>query len=197
MKIKELTVGLILLITTFLLGYTVEQHEFNKIITYYSLFFLGYVFIINHLVKGISKSTLYYFIGLAILLRLILVFALPNLSNDVYRFIWDGRLLVQGYNPFDHLPQYYLENEIGIKGINLELFEAYGSKNFYTVYPPIAQMQFASACWLFPNSAYWSAVIMKVWLFVFEIGSIYLIIRLLEFFKLPQSKVLLYASTLR
>ena len=146
---------------------------------------------VQYKIPGNNKLDKY--IGLAILLRLILVFALPNLSNDVYRFIWDGRLLVQGHNPFDHLPVYYLENGNAVEGITRELFEAYGSKNFFTVYPPVAQAQFASACWLFPKSIYWSSVVMKLWLFLFELGSIFLIIKLLKHFKLPKKNVLLYA----
>ncbi|MEO1260954.1 MAG: hypothetical protein AAFZ15_19295, partial [Bacteroidota bacterium] len=96
-------------------------------------------------------------------------------------------------NPFDHLPMYYLENDVQVKGITHELFKAYDSKNFYTVYPPVAQAQFGSACWVFPESIYWSSVFMKLWLFVFETGSIYLIYRLLTHFDMPVRNTLLYA----
>ena len=191
MKGKDWIIGMLLIILTYLLGYTVEQHEFAKIIIYYSVFFLTYVFVVKSI--GDNESSLKYFIGLSILIRLMLVFSLPNLSNDVYRFIWDGRLLVQGFNPFDHLPKYFLENENGIKGITQELFEAYGSKNFYTVYPPLAQALFGSASWLFSDSIYWSSVVMKLWLLLFEIGSIILIIKLLSVLSLPKSNILLYA----
>ena len=40
----------------------------------------------------------------AILLRLALVPALPNLSDDVYRFVWDGRLAVMGMDPLAATP---------------------------------------------------------------------------------------------
>ncbi len=178
---------------TILLGYFVEQNEFWEIIGLYSSLFLLYLYVVKNTSNNNDKNALNFFIVLAILLRLVLVFSLPNLSNDVYRFIWDGRLLVQGFNPFDHLPLYYLENNIEVKGITRELFEAYGSKNFFTVYPPVAQAQFASACWLFPESIYWSSVMMKGWLFLFEIGSIVLIIKLLRHFEMPAKNVLWYA----
>jgi len=38
--------------------------------------------------------------GFAIILRLILLFTTPSLSDDVYRYIWDGHLLNQGVNPY-------------------------------------------------------------------------------------------------
>ena len=192
LKIIDWVIGILLIVFTYLLGFTVEQNDFWKIIAFYSTFFFIYLMVIWKL-QPFNRSTLYFFIGLSILLRLILVFSMPNLSNDVYRFIWDGRLMVQGYNPFDHLPLYYLENETGLKGITPQLYESFGSKNFYTVYPPVAQAQFGSACWFFPQDAYWSSVFMKIWLFIFEIGTILLIIKLLNKFRLPDKNVLLYA----
>lgn len=193
MEYRDWIFGIILITLTYLLGFTIEQGDFREIIIYYSLFFLFYLLVLKNSFSEKDTAPIYFYIGLALTLRLLLVFALPNLSNDVYRFIWDGRLLVQGFNPFDHLPQYYLENDTGVQGISKELFEAYGSKNFFTVYPPIAQAQFASGCWLFPTSVYWSTVIMKSWLFLFELGSIILIIKILSRLKLPLSNVLLYA----
>ena len=191
-SVKNILITIILFGLTYLLGYQVTQHEFWKIITLYIAFFLGYIHIASQCTAPDSQS-LKFWIIVAILCRLILLFSLPNLSNDVYRFIWDGRLLVNGYNPFDHLPLYYLENNINVPGINMALFEAFDSKNFYTVYPPVAQAQFGSAVWLFPESVVGASIVMKLWLLVFEIGSILLIINLLEKFNLPKRNVLWYA----
>ena len=44
------------------------------------------------------------FLILAIVVRLILLFAAPELSNDFYRFIWDGELITRGVNPYAHVP---------------------------------------------------------------------------------------------
>ncbi len=175
------------------LGYFTQQHEFPKIIGFFAPFFALYLLVSANSQFPISNSQFKFWLIVAIFLRLILVFSEPGLSNDVYRFIWDGRLLVQGYNPFDHLPMYYLENDVPVKGIDRALFEAFDAKNTYTVYPPVAQAQFASACWLFPQNIYWCTVVMKLWLFAFEVGSIFLIVKLLRRFDLPARNVLLYA----
>ena len=182
----------LLIALTIGLGYFTRQHEFTKITGFYTPLFLLYLLAI-HPSPLIPHPSLKFYLSLAILLRLILLFSMPNLSNDVYRFIWDGRLLVQGYNPFDHLPLFYLENAVKVEGIDQALFEAFGAKNTYTSYPPVAQVQFASACWLFPENIYGCVVVMKLWLFVFEAGSIFLIIKLLRRFNLPERNVLLYA----
>jgi alpha-1,6-mannosyltransferase len=182
--------GLAMVALTAGLGYFVQQHEFWKIMGFYVPLFAFYILAVQ---KTDGGSRLRFFVAVAILLRLLLVFSLPNLSNDVYRFIWDGRLLVQGYNPFDHLPAYYLGGGESVPGIGRVLFEAYGAKNFYTVYPPVAQVQFASAVWLFPKSILGASIVMKLWLFASEVASIFLIIKLLKRFRLPARNVLLYA----
>ena len=111
----------ILIAAVYGLGFTVTQSDFPTLISYYTILFGIYLSICFY-VKG--KSTVYYFIGLGIVLRFILIFAFPNLSDDIYRFIWDGRLAVNGINPFNHLPSYFIENQIPVLGIGKELFES-------------------------------------------------------------------------
>jgi len=172
------------------LGFFVQQADFVPIIAQFGLFFFLYLLIFSYTNE---KSNIAFFIGVSILLRFILLFALPNLSDDVYRFIWDGRLLVNGHNPFDFLPSYYIENNISIPGIDEALFYKLNSPEYFTIYPPVAQGVFALACWLFPNSIIGSAITMKVFLFLCEIGSLFFIKKLLTNFRLPAKNILLYA----
>ncbi len=174
---------------TVFLAFFVQQADFQQIIVAYLPLFGLYAWGCSRFFQQDFK----FYLVLAVLLRLLLLFSFPNLSNDVYRFIWDGRLLVQGFNPFDHLPLWYLENGVLPQGIDRQLFEAFGAKNTYTCYPPVAQAQFASACWLFPNNVFWCVVAMKGWLFAFELGSIRLIIKLLRRFHKPPERVFWYA----
>lgn len=172
------------------LGFFVQQADFVPIISQFGVFFFLYILIFKYTNK---KSKIAFFIGVSILLRFILLFALPNLSDDVYRFIWDGRLLTNGHNPFDFLPSYYIENNVSVPGINEVLFNKLNSPEYFTIYPPVAQGIFALACWLFPNSIIGSAVTMKVFLFLCEIGSLFFIKKLLDHFQLPPKNILLYA----
>ena len=182
--------GGLMMALTLGLGYFTGQSDFPAIASFYAAFFLLYWWIYQQVQ---DKREIKIFLVWAILLRLILVFSLPNLSDDVYRFIWDGRLLINGHNPFEHLPVYYIENDLGIPGINQALFEKLNSPEYFTIYPPVAQATFAIACWLFSGSILGSTIVMKLFLLAFEIGSIRLIVKILNIFDLPEKNVLLYA----
>jgi hypothetical protein len=185
--------GLAMTGLTGLLAYWPQQQEFWKIIGLYVPLFGLYVSIAHPgspLQRGISLN---YWVIIAIILRFLALFSMPNLSNDVYRFIWDGRLLANGYNPFDHLPAWYLENNVAIPGIDRAAFEAFGAKDTYTSYPPVAQLQFWSACRLFPTDVYGAVIVMKLWLFIFELGTIFLMGKLLKILTLPKANILWYA----
>jgi alpha-1,6-mannosyltransferase len=171
------------------LGFFSAQDTFGRILIFYALAFTGYLF----LYKKATLSQLPVFIALAIGLRFILVFAFPALSDDIYRFIWDGHLLMAGMNPFEQLPAEYLAQEPAIPGLSTGLFQELNSQEYFTIYPPIAQATFASAVWLSPESWWGAGVIMKGFLFGFECGAIYLLWRLLRHFELPETNVLLYA----
>ncbi len=178
------------LILTWILGYQIDRTQFFYLITHYGLFFCLYLAVFFYSVK---KETILFYTMLGIVLRFILIFAFPNFSDDIYRFIWDGQLLVNGMNPFDHLPSYYIEQELVVPGLTSELYGHLNSPNYFTVYPPINQLLFAIATYCSPNSFLGSSMILKSFLFLCEAGSIYLIIALLKHFQLPEKNVLLYA----
>lgn len=171
------------------LGYGVGQAEFGKIIAGYSAFFVLFLFVCY---KPEAKD-LTFWIGLGILLRMLLLFSFPNLSDDIYRFVWDGRLINHGFNPFDRLPGYYIENDLLPEVLTPELYAALNSRDYYTIYPPVLQAIFAFATWLFPQSVAASAVVMKAFLLLGEIGTIWLMVKLLRKLALPVSNVLFYA----
>ena len=103
-KYKDVLLILISTILYFLFAYFLERTAFNKLIfLWFSLFGCFYLLIKN---KQISFSTL---VGISILFRLIFLFAIPNLSQDFYRFIWDGRMIFEGLNPYLSLPETYIQ----------------------------------------------------------------------------------------
>lgn len=121
------------------------------------------------------------------LLRLAPLFSMPLLSDDYFRFVWDGRLLAAGVNPFLKTPREFLADPERMQelGLGQELLEGMNSPDFFTIYPPVLQGIFVFASYLSPGSTYGAVVIMKLFIFAGEMGSILLIGKLLRAWKLP------------
>lgn len=77
-------------------------------------------------------------------LRLILLPLPPTLSDDVYRYLWDGRVLVAGSNPYALPP-----DSARLEPLRDDLFEQMSHRDVETVYPPLAMVPFSIAA-LFP-----------------------------------------------
>jgi len=181
--------ALLLLYSIYVLGYSVEQSDFAQIAIHFGIAFLAYAGL--YLLSKKRWIPLLLLFGGA--LRLLLVFGLPNLSDDIYRFVWDGRLLLQGLNPFDYKPIYYAEQGFQVPGLTPELFEKLNSPEYFTIYPPVAQLVFLIANWFFPSSIWGASLVMKCFLLTAESGVIFILVKLLQHFKLPIKLALLYA----
>ncbi len=126
---------------------------------------------------------------LAVLLRFILCFSFPNLSDDVYRFIWDGQLIHEQINPYTVLPSQLPTQTISNQK---QLFELLNSPNYYTVYPPLSQLVFYISTFVKGN-LFLSALIMKLFLLACEIGSLLSMKKLLEHLNLSKNRIFIYA----
>jgi alpha-1,6-mannosyltransferase len=75
--------------------------------------------------------------GTYVLIFLSAIFAPTNLSQDVYRFLWDGKLILNGINPHDFRPKEII-NQGAFSGNNWrELYRGMGSlsQRNYSCYP--------------------------------------------------------------
>jgi alpha-1,6-mannosyltransferase len=141
-----------------------------------------------------EPGPIFWWIALAIFLRLLLLPAIPILSDDFYRFIWDGRLLAAGENPFARLPGWYMQPEAPpLPGITQELYMQLNSPNYFTIYPPINQGIFALAAYLSPGSIQASVMVMRIFLLLAEGGTLFLLYKLLKAWLKPVQLLLLYA----
>ncbi|MFZ1808276.1 MAG: glycosyltransferase 87 family protein [Cyclobacteriaceae bacterium] len=182
----------LLLVSLFAYGimaFLVPRHETTQLFTLYFLLFGIYVWIL----KTASGSEIKFWVIASVLFRLSLLIAIPSLSDDFYRFIWDGRLIANGYHPFAELPGFYLQNELDIPGVNQSIYNQLNSPEYFTIYPPFAQFIFWVSVWIAPQSILGSVVVMKSFVIAAEVGSILLLQRLLARFKLNSKNVLIYA----
>jgi len=92
--------------------------------------------------RGAGHSPLALILVTAALMRLGALAAPVYLSDDIYRYIWDGRVQAAGINPYRYIPTdthlVPLRDQAVFPNIN---------RNNYapTIYPPIAQMLFFAA----------------------------------------------------
>lgn len=164
---------ILLFLTCIFLVYIPSQSDFPLISTGYLLAFAAYLLIYKYC------SSKYFFpaILLGVSIRLILIFALPNLSDDLYRFIWDGRLIHHGISPYAYLPSNMLEK--GLEGVNGALFAKLNSPDYYSIYPPLSQAVFYLSSW--PSlGIYESNLIMKFILLLIELSGSYFLVKLLR-----------------
>ncbi len=163
-----------------------EQSDFEPFIAAYGLAFLCYAYLVYKSDSLSLKSIL----TVAIILRVILVWTFPNMSDDLYRFIWDGNMIHAGYNPYGYLPTEVLS--MSIEGNTQALFDELNSQEYYTVYPPLAQFIYYCGT-LGDISWHGSSIIMKLFLCAAEIGSLFCIVWLLRYLNQSVQKVAIYA----
>lgn len=172
-----------------LFAYDLVRTDAVKLVALYSaLFFLSFKII------QLERGNFKFLVVLALLFRLLFLFATPMLSQDFYRFIWDGRMVASGWNPYLYLPKDLIENGTAPMAQAQLLFEGMGSLSarHFTNYPPINQLCFSIAGLLSGKSILGSVVIMRLLIFSADLGVLYFGKKLLEKLKLPAHHIFWY-----
>src|ERR1044072_4523177 len=132
-----------------------------------------------------SRSILVIGLVFAALFRLSIIFFTPYLSDDIYRYIWDGRVQAAGINPYRYIPAEeplaQLRDDVIYPHINRR-------ETVRTIYPPIGQAAFFLVN-RFSESVTW----MKAAMVGFEAVAIWAIVQLLSSFGFARQRVLIYA----
>lgn len=132
-----------------------------------------------------SRSTFLIVVAFAVLFRLSIVFAPPYLSDDIYRYVWDGRVQAAGINPYRYVPSApelaHLRDEVIYPKINRRDYA-------HTIYPPLAEVLFFLTTRV-SEDVRW----MKLTMLGFEVIAVWAIAQLLASFGLAQQRLLIYA----
>ena len=183
-QLKRAGVLLLMLLLYFYIGNFLDRRNFPFLIVEISALFVGYIFLFQQNKAWHWKQIL--LIGL--LFRLAFLVTIPNLSDDYFRFIWDGHLAVNGVNPYDYLP-----TEVAIEFPNKgELLAGMNSPNYYSVYPPFTQAIYAFGVWLSPNSILGNIIVLRLLIIASECISFLLIRDILKKNNLQLKNVTLY-----
>ena len=169
-----------------LIGYFIERSNFELLITTYSSLFL-----ISYLILKNKRHYNFKVLLLSgILFRLCLIFSTPSLSDDFYRFFWDGRIQQLGFNPFDFTPRQFL-NQNSDAFLN-QLFPYLNSPDYFSVYPQLSQILFNIVSVIGKDSLQTNLIVMKSMIFLTEIGTLYLLNKLANKRKQDPSHLLIY-----
>ena len=132
-----------------------------------------------------SRQLLVVGLIFATLFRLSIVFYPPYLSDDIYRYIWDGRVQAEGINPYRYIPAddalAQLRDEKIYPNINRR-------DSAHTMYPPVTEGAFFLIT-RFSESVTW----MKAVMVGFEAIAVWALIQLLTSFGFARQRVLIYA----
>jgi len=132
-----------------------------------------------------SRSLLLLGLIFAALFRLSIIFFPPYLSDDIYRYIWDGRVQAAGINPYRYIPA-----EDSLAQLRDDKIYPYINRRdtAHTIYPPVAE-----AAFLVITRVSESVTWMKVAMVAFEAVAVWAIIQLLVSFGFARQRVLIYA----
>lgn len=127
---------------------------------------------------------LWLVLSITVILRIAFALKAPELSNDIYRYLWDGIIFNSGINPYaftpidiyKSLPEY------------AEIFHKLDHNDFFTIYPPVSQLFFGISAYISKN-----LVGMKILLAILDVITCLFIYMLLKFFHQSTSFGLLYA----
>ncbi|OIP84914.1 MAG: hypothetical protein AUK44_00885 [Porphyromonadaceae bacterium CG2_30_38_12] len=132
----------------------------------------------------------------AVMFRLVFVVATPAFSDDFYRFLWDGQLLVHGYNPFNHLPPELMNAQLRQQiPLSSEIYSHINSlqRSNYTCYPPLNQLFFAIAAFVGGNNLVANMLVLRAIVFLADIGIILVGIKILKLTKQPLYRISIFA----
>lgn len=142
-------------------------------LAFVGIYGLGFVLLLAYLRRAVV-STRELLIG-AVLFRLVALPMLPSLSDDGYRYLWDGVVAVEaGVSPYALRPDAY-ELRAWQDG---PLYERMNSRSYYTVYPPASQLVFRLAASVYSPwgwaPSWW---VLKMLLVLAELGGVLLLAR--------------------
>ena len=129
------------------------------------------------------KELIIIIIFFAIIFRVIFLFTEPTLSDDIYRFYWEGKITNQGINPFIHAP-----DSEELEQFRDSDWEKVHNKYNPTCYPPVSQIAFSISYFISP-----SIYSIKIFFTLFDILSIYIIFLILKNFKFDPRYTIIYA----
>ncbi|PRX56429.1 mannosyltransferase [Flagellimonas meridianipacifica] len=170
-------------------GYDLDRTDFLKLLLLFIALFICHLKLIQF-----EKWNFKLLFIAGVLFRLVFLFAEPTLSQDFYRFIWDGQLIKSGLNPYVYTPYQIMEwSQIPMANYNM-LYDGMGelSAKHFSNYPPLNQIMFTIAAFFGGKSILGSIIALRVQIILADIGILYFGSRLLKMLNSNPNNVFWY-----
>jgi hypothetical protein len=153
-------------ITLSVLGWVGGDPPTSRITTHLALFGAAFAAYVGALAvsPGLSRRGLQVALGVALVWRVALVAGPPLLSDDINRYVWEGRIQNHGGNPYhwEHRPTE--ERWIHLRD---EVWEGINHRRMPAVYPPLFQLAVRAV-----TAIHDSITAMKTFLVLCEIATL-------------------------
>ncbi|MDP6923784.1 MAG: hypothetical protein R2568_03780 [Candidatus Scalindua sp.] len=152
--------------------------------------FITYIFAIFYISKNAetdeqdnnsSSTVLWAIIIFSLMFRLTLLPVAP--SDDIYRYLWEGKLQLNWISPYSHPPE-----ASSLEHLRDGFFSGINHKHLSTIYPPLTLMVFAAADYISH-----SIISMKAVFLIFDVLSIFILLKFLRVMGKDPLNVLTYA----
>jgi len=167
-------------------AYDLSRIDYIKLVSLYVA-----LFILFYKLLKLNGQNFTFLAVLAFSFRLLFLFSIPNLSQDFYRFLWDGRMILQGFNPYVHTPESFIINGTSPVYQAQELYNGMGILNasHFTNYPPLNQLCFVIAGLFAGKSILGSVIVLRLMIIAADFGTLYFGKKLLHKLNIPVNTI--------
>jgi hypothetical protein len=171
-------------------GYALSQGDLRqRTVPFLAAFFAAFALytvatVVALRTAGLPRWGLVAVFALAVAAQSLLLFTRPAISDDMYRYVWDGRVQAQGTSPYRYPPD-APELEHLRDG---EIWPSINRPSAVTIYPPGAEAAFALLWRIVPDNVPWFQAVMAAG----GLAAGGLLLGLLRALNLSQARVVIY-----
>lgn len=173
------------------LGFGVTRENHEGLVLCFSVIWGAYAWWIYRL-PYLRHIEVIMLVICAMAFRVLFLWTLPGLSDDVYRFLWDARIGLIGANPFAFTPDQAMQS-LPVQDADA-LYPLLNNHTSYSTYPPFTQMLSAAAVWLANDAGLRTEMLLlRIPVLIAELVTIGLLVLILRALGRSGRLALLYA----
>jgi hypothetical protein len=162
------------------------RHAIPQFLAMYFVAFLIYLLAVGQTLRSgpaADPRLLWVIVLFGVTFRAAMLFSAPTLSDDIYRYVWDGRVLNHGINPYRYAP-----SAAELAPLRDSLYTQINNRDVGTPYAPLTLAAFA----LFQRIGD-SVPVFKLGFIIADCLIMFVLLRLFERTSIPRVNLLVYA----